>query len=101
MCLQGLRSCIPEVRAFSAQALALCEALIHPRCPPPWPSPTAVPQPLKNGKSMAAAEYLGVPRMWSATAVETGADPVLQWRAVLILLLEAHHPTARTCATTM
>lgn len=60
------------MHAFSAQALAACEALIHPRCPPTWPAFTSMQQPPKNGKTATASEYLGMPRMWSPSMMDAG-----------------------------
>ena len=54
--MQGRTSSIPEVYAFSVQALAACEALIHPRCNQPWPSPAASQQPARNGRATDAVE---------------------------------------------
>ena len=70
--VQGMTSCIPEVRIFSGEALGACEGLIHPRCPPAWPSPVAAQQPVQNCKAVASTDYLGVPRMWSPSAAYTG-----------------------------
>ena len=75
--MEGHNSSIPEVHAFSVQALAACEALLHPRCPQPWPSPAVSEQPVRNGKASNASEYLGVPRMWATSAMETGILPAL------------------------
>ena len=74
--MQGRTSSVPEVQAFSVHALAACEALIHPRCPQPWPSPAASQQPARSGKAAEAVEYLGVPRMWGPSAGETGMSSV-------------------------
>ena len=75
MCMQAQNSGDPEVRAFSLQALAGCEALIHPQCPHFWPSPPSSQEPAKNGKAASASEYLGIPRMWAPAAMETGTCP--------------------------
>ncbi len=101
-CMQGRTSSIPEVYAFSVQALAACEALIHPRCNQPWPSPAASQQPARNGRATDAVEYLGVPRMWASSALETGTWPVhYHWEKLHRACFQLMHVRVQACKFTL